>query len=73
MQHVAENLMTALNYINILTTWVIADLKIKNIYWCGCFISMGLAGGKGREVDKHVCIILIGLYIMLPWFRIFLT
>ena len=23
--------------IYLLTNWVIADLKIKKIYWCGCF------------------------------------
>ena len=25
-------------YIYLLTTWVIADLKIKKMYWCGCFL-----------------------------------
>ena len=39
---------------------MIADLKIKKFTGVGVFYSMGLAGGKGREVDKYVCIILIG-------------
>ena len=40
-----------------------ADLKIKKIYWCGClyFTSMGLLGGKGREVEKYVCVLLIAM------------
>ena len=46
MQHVAENLMTALNYINILTTWVIADLKLRTFTGVGVLFQWVLQGER---------------------------
>ena len=42
---------------------MIADLKLRKFTGLGVFTSMSLAGGMGREVDKYVCIILIGFML----------
>ena len=47
--------------IYLLTTWVIADLKLKKIFLVWVFlVQWVLQVGKGKDMDKYVCIILIG-------------
>ena len=50
-------------YIYLLTTWVIADLKIfKNLLVWVFLFQWILQVGKGKKVDKYVCIILTLYY-----------
>ena len=43
---------------------MIAELKTKKMYWCGCFSSMGLAG-REREESGQICLHYINRVYML--------